>query len=75
MFAYFLSVGNFSPKTEGTKTRYLFFQMSFPFLYNECTFTFCQVCLLVKETVEIETGMAKKVQLGAGKHTAKLGLA
>jgi hypothetical protein len=23
-------------------------------------FTFCQVCLLVKETAEIETGMAEK---------------
>jgi hypothetical protein len=30
-------------------------------------FTFCQVCLLVKETAEIETGMAA----GLGKHKAR----
>ncbi len=61
--------GNFSPKTEGTKTKAagcLFFWCLFP----SCTFwilcnllllfTFCQVCLLVKETAEIETGMAEK---------------
>jgi hypothetical protein len=38
-------------------------------------FTFCQVfCLPIKETAKIETGMAEKIQLGPGKHTAKLGL-
>jgi len=35
-------------------------------------FTFCQVCLLVKETAEIETGMAEKSSVDrAGKGTAK----
>jgi len=63
------AVGNFSQKTERTKTnaaRCLFFLMSFPFLYILiiCNllllFPFCQVRLLVKETAEIETGMAEK---------------
>jgi hypothetical protein len=62
-------VGNFSPKTEGTKTiatTCLFFLMSFPFLYilNSLNLllllTFCHVCLPVKETAEIETGMTEK---------------
>ncbi len=62
------AVGNFSPKTEGTKTkagRCPFFLMSFPFLYildslrSPLLFTFSQVCLLVKETAEIVTGMAE----------------
>jgi hypothetical protein len=60
-----LDVGNFSPKTQGTNTkaaRCLFF-LSVPSLYI-ChllfLFTFCHVCLLVKETAEIETGMAEK---------------
>jgi hypothetical protein len=39
--------------------------MSFPFLYilnslQSLLFTFCQVCLPVKEAAEIETGMAEK---------------
>jgi hypothetical protein len=40
--------------------------MSFPFLYilnslqSSLTVYICQVCLLVKETAEIETGMAEK---------------
>jgi hypothetical protein len=34
-------------------------------------FTFCQVCLPVKETVEIETGMAGK---SSWDHAQKLGL-
>jgi hypothetical protein len=63
------AVGNFSPKTEGTKTkaaRCIFFRMSFPFLYilnslqSSLLFAFCQVCLLLKEIAEIETGMAEK---------------
>ncbi len=63
------AVGNFSPEKEGTKTkaaRCLFFLMPFPFLYILILcillllFTFCQVYLLVKETAEIEIGMAEK---------------
>jgi hypothetical protein len=63
------AVGNFSPKTEGTKTkgaRCLFFLMSFPFLYilnslqSSLTVYILHVCLPVKETAEIETGMAEK---------------
>jgi hypothetical protein len=59
------AVGNFSPKTEVTKTkaaRCLFFLMSFPFLYilNSLQSSLRKVCLLVKETAEIETGMAEK---------------
>ncbi len=56
------------------------FLMSFSFLYilNSLRFlflfTFCQVCLPVKATAEIETGMGRKVQLGPGKHTAKTSL-
>ncbi len=66
------AVGNFSPKVpkvEGTKTKAatscLFFLMSFPFMYilNSLhlllLFPFCHVCLPVKETAEIETGMAE----------------
>ena len=40
--------------------------MSFPFLYilnslqSSLLFAFCQVCLLLKEIAEIETGMAEK---------------
>jgi hypothetical protein len=38
-------------------------------------FTFLQVCLLAKETGEIERGMAEKAHVGSGEHTAqKLGL-
>jgi hypothetical protein len=74
------AVGNFSPKTEGTKTkaaRCLFFLMSFPFLYilKSLQFllllTFCQVCLLVKE---IETGMAEKSSWDQTNIRQKLGL-
>jgi hypothetical protein len=63
------AVGNFSPKTEGTNkkaARSLFFLMSFPFLYiliflqSSLTVYISQVCLLVKETAEIETGMVEK---------------
>jgi hypothetical protein len=55
--------------------------MSFPFLYilNFCNllllFTFFQVCLLVKETAEIETGMAEKSSRGHANKRQKLGLA
>jgi hypothetical protein len=63
------TVGNFSPKTEGTKTkaaRCIFFLLFFSFLYilnslqSSPLFTFFQVCLLIKEIAEIETGMAEK---------------
>ncbi len=77
------AVGNFSPKTEGTKTkaaRCLFFMMSFP----SCKFlipcnlllllTFCQICLLVKETAEIETGKAEKSSREQANIRQKLGL-
>ncbi len=57
-----------------------FFLMSFP----SCTFwircnllllfTFCQVCLLVKETAEIETGMAEKYNWDQANIRQKLGL-
>jgi hypothetical protein len=52
--------------------------MCFPILYILHSlhllllFTFCQVCLPVNETAEIETGMdGRNVQQGPGKHTAK----
>ncbi len=37
-------------------------------------FTFCQVCLLVKETTEIETGMTEKPTWGQAKKRQKLSL-
>ncbi len=37
-------------------------------------FTFCQVCLLVKETAEIETGMAEKYSSDQANIWQKLGL-
>ncbi len=77
------AVGNFSPKTEGTKTkaaRCLFFLCLFP----SCTFwilcnllllfTFCQVCLLVSETAEIETGMTEKSTWDQANIRQKVGL-
>jgi hypothetical protein len=54
--------------------------MSFPFLYtlnslqSSLLFTFCQVCLLVKETAEIETGMAEKSSWVQAITQQKLGL-
>jgi hypothetical protein len=54
--------------------------MSFPFLYilNSLhllsLLTFCQVCLPVKETAEIETGMAAKFSWGQANIRQKLGL-
>jgi hypothetical protein len=63
------AVGNVSPKTEGTKTkaaRCLFFLMSFPLMHilnslqSSLAVYNCQVFLLVKETAEMETGMAEK---------------
>ncbi len=76
-------MGNFSPKTEGTKTksaRCLFFLRLFP----SCTywilcdllllFTFYQVCLLVKETAEIETRMAEKPSWDQANIRQNLGL-
>jgi hypothetical protein len=63
------AVGNFPPKTEGTMTKAagcLFFLMSFPFLHilnslqSSLAVYNCQVCLLVKETAEMETEMAEK---------------
>jgi hypothetical protein len=77
------AVGNFSQKTERTKTkaaRCLSFLMSFPFLYILiiCNLllllTFCQVCLLVKETAEIETGMAEKSSWDQANVRQNLGL-
>jgi hypothetical protein len=65
-----LAAGNISPKTEGTKTKagrcffsYVFsLPVHFEFfaIFSYCLRFFCQVCLLVKETAEIETGMAEK---------------
>jgi hypothetical protein len=37
-------------------------------------FTFCQVCLLVKETAEIETGVAEKSSWDQADKRQKLGL-
>ncbi len=59
-----------------------FFLMSFSFLYilNLCSlllqvqFTFCQVCLLVKETAEIVTGMTEKSSWDQANIRQKLGL-
>ncbi len=57
------------------------FLMSFPFLYILKSlhllllFTFCQVCLPVKETTEIETGMAEKSSWDQANIRQKLGLA
>jgi hypothetical protein len=71
------------PKTERTKTkaaRCLFFLMSFPFLYifNSLhlllLFTFCQVCLSVKGTAEIETGITEKFSWDQANIRQKLGL-
>jgi hypothetical protein len=70
------AVGNFSSKREETKTKAArcFFSdvFSLPVHFGiRCNllllFTFCQVCLLVKETAEIETGMAAVL----GKYKAK----
>jgi hypothetical protein len=71
---------NFSPKTEGTKTKAAtvdvsFFWFLFPsystfwMFCNSQLFTFCQVCLLVKETAGIETGMAEKSSWAETKQT------
>jgi hypothetical protein len=56
----------------------------FWFLFTSCTFwilcnlllllTFCQVCLLVKETAEIETGMAEKSSWDQANIRQELGL-
>jgi hypothetical protein len=54
--------------------------MSFPLLYilNSIhlllLFTFCQVCLPVKETAEFETGMAEKSSWDQANIRQKLGL-
>jgi hypothetical protein len=54
--------------------------MSFPFLYifnslqSSLTVTFCQICLPVKETAEIETGMAEKSSWEQANIRQKLGL-
>jgi hypothetical protein len=77
------AVGNFSPKTEGTKTkavRCLFFLMSFPFLYifnslqSSLTVYILQSLYTVKETPEIETGMAEKSSWDQTNIRQKLGL-
>ncbi len=54
--------------------------MSFPFLYilnslqSSLLLTFCQVCLLLKETAEIETGTAEKSSWDQAIIRQKLGL-
>ncbi len=53
--------------------------MSFPFLYILNSFqsslsVYCQVCLPVKETAEIETGMAEKSSWDQANIRQKLGL-
>jgi hypothetical protein len=54
--------------------------MSFPFLYilnslqSSLLFTFCQACLLVKETADIETGLAEKSSWDQAIIWQKLGL-
>ena len=56
------------------------FMMSFPFRYilNSLhllkLFTICQVCLPIKETAEIETGMAEKSSWDQANIQKKLGL-
>ncbi len=75
-------LGNISPKTEETMTkkasRCIFLLMSFPFLYILGSllllFTVCQVCLPVKETAEINTGMAEKSSWDQANIRQKLGL-
>jgi hypothetical protein len=76
------AVGKFSPKTEGTRTkaaRCLFFLMSSAFLYilnslqSSLLFTFCKVCLLVKETEEIETRTVEKSNWDQANIRQKLG--
>jgi hypothetical protein len=76
-------VGNVSPKTEGTKikaARCLFFLMSFPFLYilnslkSSRTIYILPSLLPVKETAEIETGMAEKSSWAQTNIRQKLGL-
>jgi hypothetical protein len=77
------AIGNFSPTIEETKTkagRCLFFLMSFPFMYilnslqPALTVYIYQVCLLVKETAEIETGVAEKSSSDQANRRQKLGL-
>ncbi len=77
------AVGNFSPTIEETKTkagRCIFFLMSFPFMYilnslqPALNVYICQVCLLVKETAEIETGVAEKSSSDQANRRQKLGL-
>ncbi len=72
-----------SPQNRRTKTKAatcLFFWCLFPSctLWILCNLplllTFCQVCLLVKETAEIETGMAEKSRLDKANIRQKLGL-
>ncbi len=44
-------------------------------IFSYClVFTFCQVCLLVKETAEIEAGMAEKSSWDQANMRQKLGL-
>ena len=56
------------------------FLMSFPFLYTLNSlhllllYTLCKVCLPVKETAEIETGMAEKSSQDQANIRQKLGL-
>ncbi len=56
-------------------TRCLFPSCTFWILCNFLLlFIFCQVCLLVKETAEIETGMAEKSCWNQANNRQKLGL-
>jgi hypothetical protein len=55
--------------------------MCFPFVYisnslqsSLTAYTFCQICLLVKETAEIEAGMAEKSSWDQANIWQKLGL-
>jgi hypothetical protein len=76
------AVGNFSPKTEGTKSkaaRCLFFSdvFSLPVHLNSLRSSltvYILPCLPVKETAEIETGMAENSSWDQANIRQKLGL-
>jgi hypothetical protein len=71
-----LAVGNFSPKTEGTKTkaaRCLFFLMPFPFLYilNSLQSSLTVYILPSLSACLRDCRNGRKVQPGPGNQTAK----
>ncbi len=76
------AVGNFSPKIEGTKTKQLDVSFSdvfslpehFEFFLSSLIVNILFVCLLVKETAEIDTRMADKSSWDQANIRQNLGL-